>query len=83
MTESNPSALPSQDSYHYDGKGNQDSTRFMVILSSEEAAAVEGWRLANDVHSTPEALRKLILLGLMGEVSEAYETIKLIRRTID
>lgn len=56
---------------------------FSVRLNEEEMAAVEGWRQANNVPTVEEALRELVRLGLLGELSQAYEVVKSIRNSVD
>lgn len=56
---------------------------FSVVLNDEEAAAVEGWRLANNIPTTESALRELVRLGLLSELSQAYDVVKSIRNSVD
>lgn len=44
-------------------------------LSDEELAAVEGWRKANDLDSREAAIRHLVRLGLLNEISRIYQSV--------
>lgn len=46
-----------------------------VSLSEEELAAVEGWRRANDLDSWETAVRQLVRLGLLNEISRIYQSV--------
>lgn len=46
-----------------------------VVLTGEQAAAVEGWRVANNIASRPEAVRELVKLGLLSEIGRVYRMI--------
>ena len=59
------------------------SVEISVTLNSAEAAAVEGWRKANNVATTSLALRELVRLGLLSELSDAYDVVSSIRRSVD
>lgn len=67
------------------GRANGDAPldHFSLSLNAEEAAAVEGWRSANKVSSTENALRELVRLGLLSELSQAYDVVKSIRKSVD
>lgn len=59
------------------------TVQFSVVLNAEELSAVKGWKYANDADSTPQALRELVRLGLLSEISGAYGLIKSIRQSVD
>lgn len=44
-------------------------------LSHEEIAAVDGWRVANNLKSRSDAARQLIRLGLLGEIGRLYQSV--------
>lgn len=50
-------------------------TRIDVLLSAEEMAALEGWRKANSVSSTSDAVRELIRMGLLSEIGRIYRAV--------
>lgn len=54
-----------------------------VVLSKYELSAVEGWKSANNIKSTTQALRELVRLGLLSEISQSYELVKSVRQTTD
>ncbi len=56
---------------------------FSVMLNDEELSAVEGWRLANNIPTTESAIRELVRLGLLGELAQAYDVVKSIRKSVD
>lgn len=46
-----------------------------LVLTGEQAAAVEGWRVANRIESHPEAVRELVRIGLLSEIGRIYRMI--------
>ena len=54
-----------------------------VLLNAQELSAVEGWRSANNIQSTEQAMRELVRLGLLSEISGAYDVVASIRRAVD
>jgi hypothetical protein len=46
-----------------------------VVLTGEQAAAVEGWRVANRIDSRPDAVRELVRIGLLSEIGRIYRMI--------
>jgi Arc/MetJ-type ribon-helix-helix transcriptional regulator len=46
-----------------------------VQLSHEEVAAVEGWRVANNLKSRSDAMRQLVRMGLLGEIGRLYQSV--------
>lgn len=55
--------------------GNGCSISVSVVLQGEQAAAVEGWRVANRIDSQPEAVRELVRIGLLSEIGRIYRMI--------
>ena len=64
-------------------EGRAPYDRFTVTLNNEELAAVEGWRQANNLPTTESALRELVRLGLLSDLSQAYDVVKSIRNSVD
>ena len=60
-----------------DGDFQHDSTysHEFIRLSTEELAAVEGWRRANMLDSRADALRELVRLGLLSEIGRIYRAV--------
>ena len=56
---------------------------FSVTLNEEELSAVDGWRRANNIPTTEGAIRELLRLGLLSELSRAYDVVKSIRNSVD
>jgi hypothetical protein len=56
-----------------DGDANVMSVT--VVLSGEQAAAVEGWRMAHRMDSQAEAVRELVRIGLLSEIGRIYRMI--------
>jgi len=54
-----------------------------VMLSKDELSAVEGWKAANNIRSNTQALRELVRLGLLSELSQSYDLVKSVRQTTD
>jgi hypothetical protein len=50
-----------------------------IVLTGEQAAAVEGWRVANHIDSQSEALRELVRIGLLSEIGRIYRMISGVR----
>lgn len=46
-----------------------------VVLTDEQAAAVEGWRVANRIQSQGDAVRELVRIGLLSEIGRIYRRI--------
>jgi Arc/MetJ-type ribon-helix-helix transcriptional regulator len=46
-----------------------------VVLTGEQAAAVEGWRVANRIDSQSDAVRELVRIGLLSEIGRIYRMI--------
>lgn len=55
---------------------------FTLELSIDELAAVEGWRTANELPSTSHALRELVRLGLLSEISKIHSVVVSVRDAI-
>lgn len=47
----------------------------VVPLNEEERAAVEGWRAANALETSADAVRELVRLGLLSEIARAYRSV--------
>jgi len=54
-----------------------------VLLSHEELQAVESWRRVNNIPSTAQAMRELIRLGLLSEISKSFDVVTSIRRSVE
>lgn len=54
---------------------NGNTIRVAVVLTGEQAAAVEGWRVANRIESQPDAVRELVRIGLLSEIGRIYRMI--------
>ena len=54
-----------------------------VVMSGEEAAAIEGWRVANGVPTFDQAARELVRLGLLSEISKAYGVVSAVRESVE
>jgi len=55
----------------------------VVKLNETEMAAVDGWRRAHGVESLSDAIRELARLGLLSEISGAYDLVASIRDSTD
>ncbi|MEL7468898.1 MAG: hypothetical protein AAFN27_10620 [Pseudomonadota bacterium] len=55
--------------------GDVKMSRIVVPLNAEELAAVEGWRRANELDSQETAIRQLVRLGLLNEISRIYQSV--------
>ena len=53
-----------------------------LTLNTEETAALEGWRMANNIGSPDEAARELLRLGLLSEISKVYGLVSAIRHSV-
>ena len=55
--------------------GSRRSIEVSLVLTGEQAAAVEGWRVANQIDSHPEAVKELVRIGLLSEIGRIYRMI--------
>jgi hypothetical protein len=55
--------------------GRNHTINVSVVLTGEQAAAVEGWRVANQIHSQSDAVRELVRIGLLAEIGRIYRMI--------
>ena len=82
--------MPTDASQPFDGStqhspapnGASDPTTYLIELDAELAAAAEGWRKANKIKSTNEALTELVRLGLLSEISQLHDLVASIRNSI-
>ena len=58
------------------------ATTYLIELDAELLAAAEGWRKANHIPTTNEALSELIRLGLLSEISHLHDLVASIRDSI-
>ena len=77
-------SLPSDDSNQKiaASNGTSGATTYLIDLDAELAAAAEGWRKANRIQTTNEALSELIRLGLLSEISQLHDLVASIRNSI-
>lgn len=52
-----------------------NAIKVALELTGEQAAALEGWRVANRIESHPEAVRELVRIGLLSEIGRIYRMI--------
>jgi hypothetical protein len=69
----NGNANPLGNDIEFDSDGRR--IRVDVVLTGEQAAAVEGWRVANRIGSQPEAVKELVRIGLLSEIGRVYRMI--------
>ena len=60
-----------------------ESDSIAIRLDQEEFAAIEGWRAANNCDTTNQAVRVLLRLGLLSEISKVYESVSTVREAVD
>ncbi len=61
----------------------QSDCELRLTLNNEEFAAVEGWRAANNLPSMAHAVRELLRLGLLSEISKVYGVVSAVRDSVD
>ena len=54
-----------------------------VEVSPTELEAINGWKDANGAATVPEAVRELLRLGLLSELSNAHDLVTSLRESID
>lgn len=60
-----------------------DGPRPLILtLNVEEQAAVEGWRSANNVPTLEQAVRELLRLGLLSEISKIHSVVTSVRKSV-
>lgn len=64
-------------------RGSGGQIQLSVSVPTDLVSAVEGWRNANNLKTTDEALETLVRLGLLGEIAKTYETVKRIQKNLD
>ncbi len=60
-----------------------ESDSIAIRLDEEEFAAIEGWRAANNCDTTNQAVRVLLRLGLLSEISKVYESVSTVREAVN
>ena len=61
----------------------ESNCELRLELDSEEFAAVEGWRVANNLPTTAHAVRELLRLGLLSEISKVFGVVSAVRESVD
>ena len=77
---SNTAASNSSDESFMD---HSEAMEVLVTLSEAELSAVEGWRKANNIPHLPQAVRSLIRVGLLSQISESYDVVNALRDSVD
>ena len=62
--------------------GAVEGLQVNVSLNDDELAAVEGWRVSNNLPSMADAVRELVRLGLLSEISKVHGIVSAVRDSV-
>lgn len=80
--------MPSEmDPFQFEAKpetmvGLSDLNNYSVVLSKDEALAIEGWRQANGFSTSETAICALLRIALLSELSQSQSVLDAVRQAV-